>query len=151
MKKNMNSNSTWNSPDDEFEQQLKRQRLEGKENIAPNRSPLLSKLTEISFNSSDFENDTSQQHFRKLLGDVGDLLQNPPKTIQPKTKRKKAKPDKKQAEPYSMCRVDRPGMTMFEMVEATNTPDKVVTFLQRRGCLLTTRLCPDCGNEMPDQ
>ena len=144
----MDSNSTWNSPDDEFEQQLKRQRLEGKENIAPNRSPLLSKLTEISFNSSDFENDTSQQHFRKLLGDVGDLLQNPPKTIQPKAKRKKAKPDKKQAEPYSRCRVDRPGMTMFDVVEATNTPDKVVTFLQQRGCLPTTRLCPDCGNEM---
>jgi hypothetical protein len=85
----MDWNSTWNSPDDEFEEQVKRQRLEGKENIAPNRSPLLSKLTEISFNSSDFENDTSQQHFRNLLGGVGDLLQNPQKQFNPKQKGKK--------------------------------------------------------------
>ena len=86
---------------------------------------MLSKLNAILFNSSDFKNDTSKRHFRNLLGDVGDLLHKPKKPIKIKTNRKKVKVGgKKKTEPYSICRVDRPGMKMFEMVEATNTPDK---------------------------
>ena len=37
---------------------------------------------------------------------------------------------------------------MFEMMRATKTPEKVVTFLQERGCLTKERICPDWNNEM---
>ena len=42
------------SSEDEFDQQIKRQRcVLGKENVDPKHSPLMHKLTEIGLNSSD--------------------------------------------------------------------------------------------------
>ena len=121
----------------------------GKENLHPNRSPFVEKLAEISFNSCDFQNDKSKTHFSKLVMGVGDLLDDPKKAIpKAKTNKKKQTCAQKKQEPYSMCRVQRPGITMFEMVEATNTQDKVVLFLQERGCLPKTKLCPSCGQDM---
>ena len=121
------------SSEDEFNQQIKRQRMQiGKENLHPNRSPFVEKLAEISFNSCDFQNDKSKTRFSKLVMGVGDLLDDPKKAIpKAKTNKKKQTCAQKKQEPYSMCRVQRPGITMFEMVEATNTQDKVVLFFSR--------------------
>ena len=124
--------------EDEFEQQLQQQ---NKENANPNKhnvpflfeSPLQKKLTDISFFSSDFENDNSKRKFAKLVDEVGAMVQKSPK------KKKNVR-----TEPYQNVRTERKGMTMFEMVEATNTPQKVVAFLQEHGCLPTEKKCPDC-------
>ena len=37
---------------------------------------------------------------------------------------------------------------MFEMVKATDSPEKVVIFLQEKGCLPTEKVCPDCNEQM---
>ena len=55
---------------------------------------------------------------------------------------------KKKQEPYQSLRVERPGMTMFDMMKATDTPEKVVIFLQERGCLPKSKCCPDCNEPM---
>ena len=84
------------SSEDEFDQQSKRQRcILGKENVDPKHSPLMHKLTEISFNSSDFEHDCSKEHFQKLLADVGDLLEKPEQSNKFKSTKKKVKLGKK--------------------------------------------------------
>ena len=85
----------------------------GKENLHPNRSPFVEKLAEISFNSCDFQNDKSKTHFSKLVMGVGDLLDDPKKAIpKAKTNKKKQTCAQKKQEPYSTCRVQRPGITM---------------------------------------
>ena len=111
------------SSEDEFDQQIKQRCVLGKENVDPKHSPLMHKLTEISFNSSDFENDCSKEHVQKLNN-----------VTNSKVPKKKVKLGKKKQEPYQSLRVQRPGMTMFDMMKATDTPEKVVIFLQERGC-----------------
>ena len=106
------------------------------------------KLTEISFNSSDFEQECSKEHFQKLLADVGDLLEKPEQPNKFKSTKKKVKLGKKKLQPYQSLRVQRPGMTMFDMMKATDTPEKVVIFLQERGCLPKSKCCPDCNEPM---
>ena len=132
--------------EDEFDIQLKRQRLitMDKENLNPNacvfqKSPLVEKLDEVLFNDSNFETIVSKKHFKSLVKETSDLLKIP---IQPPGKRKT------QVSPYQSFRVQREGMTMFEMMKATETPEKVVSFLQEKGCLPTRKVCPDCNHEM---
>ena len=72
--------------EDEFEQELQR----NKENIDPlqlgnltsqhysHQSPLQQKLKDVSFFSSDFENDNSRKQFCKLVGEVGPMLKLSP-------------------------------------------------------------------------
>ena len=71
--------------EDEFECQLKKQRvlIHDKENIDPHilSSPLKAKLDEISFFSSDFKDSDSEQHFKNLRKDAGDLFSNPKKNL----------------------------------------------------------------------
>ena len=55
---------------------------------------------------------------------------------------------KKYQVPYASVRAPKSGMTMFQMMDATNYPKKVVNFLQERGCLAFRMLCPDCNGEM---
>ena len=134
--------------EDVFECQLKKQRvlIHDKENIDPHilSSPLEAKLNEISFSRSDFEDSYSEQRFKNLRKHAGDLFRNPKKNS---VKRKVTSPKKKK-QPYAAVRVSRSGMTMFEMMRATDSPDKVITFLQEHGCLATQKLCPDCNGEM---
>jgi len=133
--------------EDEFEQELQR----NKENIDPlqlrnltsqhysHQSPLQQKLKHVSFFSSDFENDNSRKQFCKLVGEVGPMLK-----LSPEKKKRKESPQKKK-QPYKKCRTARTGMTMFQMVSATDTPEKVVAFLQDHGCLPKEKKCPDCS------
>ena len=136
--------------EDEFEQELQR----NKENIDPlqlrnltsqhfsHQSPLQQKLKDVSFFSSDFENDNSRKQFCKLVGEVVPMLK-----LSPEKKKRKESPQKKK-QPYKKCRTARTGMTMFQMVSATDTPEKVVAFLQDHGCLPKEKKCPDCSAPM---
>ena len=99
----------------------------------------MEKLDEVLFNDSNFETIVSKKHFESLVKDTSDLLKIP---NQPPGKRKT------QVSPYQSFRVQREGMTMFEMMKATETPEKVVSFLQEKGCLPTRKVCPDCNHEM---
>ena len=125
--------------------------VENKENFNPNAysSLLQSKLDEISFFSSDFEDHACDDRFKKLHDDIGAMLKKPNSRNQKKIAKKKTSPRKKKnRQPYDSVWVDRPGMTMFEMMRATDTPEKVVTFLQESGCLAKEIICPDCNNQM---
>ena len=124
---------------------------EDKQNINPNvySSPLQSKLDEISFFSSDFQEEASAKVFNRLRGNLAEMLTpSKPRAQKKQAKTRNTPKNKKTIRPYDSVRVARPGITMFDMVKATDTPEKVVTFLQEHGCLATHRLCPDCNNVM---
>ena len=138
--------------EDEFERAAKKQRhIFDKENMHPNikQSPLLIKLDEISFNSDDFENGQecgSRKLFQKLFEDIP-VQEVTPTSVENKKVRKRS-PKQMNKQPYDSIRKQRSGMTMFEMVERTNSPEKVVSFLQEHGCLATEMLCPKCECSM---
>ena len=129
--------------EDEFERAAKKQRhIFDKENMHPNikQSPLLIKLDEISFNSDDFENGQecgSRKLFQKLFEDIP-VQEVTPTSVENKKVRKRS-PKQMNKQPYDSIRKQRSGMTMFEMVERTNSPEKVVSFLQEHGCLATAK------------
>ena len=131
----------WSS-EDEFDKQL---RLD-KENVHPNlivKSPLQNKLKEMNFFNSDFENESCKESFASLVKDVEPYaFEKCPANI------KRPNSPKKGKVPYKKLRVERKGMTMFEMVKATDSPEKVVIFLQEKGCLPTEKVCPDCNEQM---
>ena len=70
-----------------------------------------------------------------------------PTSVENKKVRKRS-PKQMNKQPYDSIRKQRSGMTMFEMVERTNSPEKVVSFLQEHGCLATEMLCPKCEGPM---
>ena len=68
--------------------------LDDKENLNPNvySSPLQSKLDEISFFSSDFEDYACDDRFKKLHDDIGAMLKKPNSRNQKKIAKKKSSP-----------------------------------------------------------
>ena len=140
--------------EDEFERAIKKQwHIFDKENMHPNmkESPLLLKLDEILFNSDDFENREdcgSRKLFQKLFEDIP-MQEVTPSSVENKKVRKRS-PKKTKKQPNDSIRKQRTGMTMFEMVESTNSPEKVnnISFLQEHGCLVTEILCPKCEGPM---
>ena len=135
--------------EDEFDRCLKKQCISfenSKENANPNiHSPFMKKLQEISFGSDDFLNsEDGKNFFDKMFSDI-------PKnecTVSKKASTLKKKTKVANRTPYESIRSPRSGLTMFEMMKQTDTPEKVVKFLQERGCLTLERNCPSCDNPM---
>ena len=137
--------------EDEFGKCLKKQCLDSnKENANPNIiSPFLNKLTNISFGSDDFmQNEDGKNYFHTMFKDVPSNELSDPKKPPSKVKTAKRKPKAVNKTTYQSLRTPRSGLTMCQMMDATRTPEQVVSFLQEQGCLQLNRQCPSCDNPM---